>query len=260
MNSLAVRFVPASPPRADDPSTLASDSRYIVRMAGSAAEVAAALRLRHEVFNRELGVPSSSEDAMEFDQFDLRCKHLVAIDRGSGKIIGTYRINAISANESIDKFYSFDEFTLETLPESMLRSGIEIGRACVAAEHRNSKALFLLWKALAQYLVAEGKQYIFGCCSIFTRDAVDGHRAYRQLIEAGHVSPDLHVTPRQPIDTDASERTVALPPLFEMYLRLGAKVCGPPTYDEAFGSVDFLVVLDLTAMDERYRRMFFGRP
>ena len=242
-------------------NVLASDLRYVVRLAANASEIAGALRLRHEVFNIELGVPSQHEEALEFDQFDLRCKHLIATERSTGRIIGTYRVNTIGPAEGIDKFYSHAEFTLETLPESILRNSVETGRACVASDHRGSKALFLLWKGLAQHLLNEGKSYIFGCCSIFTSDPALGARAFKRLAESGHVSTELFVTPRTQIegidgDVEALDE-VTLPPLFEMYLRLGAKVCGPPMYDDSFGSIDFLVVLDLESIDDRHRRIFF---
>ena len=41
-----------------------------------------------------------------------------------------------------------------------------------------------------------------------------------------------------------------------MYLRLGAKVCGPPMVDGDFGTIDFFVVFDVQTMSDRYRRMF----
>ena len=37
----------------------------------------------------------------------------------------------------------------------------------------------------------------------------------------------------------------AVPPLLRSCLRLGAKVCGPPGYNEAAGTADFLLLLDL---------------
>ena len=49
---------------------------------------------------------------------------------------------------------------------------------------------------------------------------------------------------------------VELPPLFNMYLRLGARVCGPPMIDHEFGTIDFFVVFDVRSMNERYQKMF----
>src|SRR5215470_3568557 len=97
----------------NDSNTLASDSRYEVRIATGPAEIASALRLRHEIFGVELNSLSANDSNLDVDMFDLRCKHLIAVERSTSRIIGTYRINSISVVEGIDKFYSFDEFTIE---------------------------------------------------------------------------------------------------------------------------------------------------
>lgn len=49
-----------------------------------------------------------------------------------------------------------------------------------------------------------------------------------------------------------------LPPLLRGYIRLGAKVCGPPAYDADFGVADFFTLLDFHQVDERYLRFFLG--
>ena len=49
-----------------------------------------------------------------------------------------------------------------------------------------------------------------------------------------------------------------VPPLLRGYLRLGAKVCGPPAYDPDFGTADFYVLLSLDDTDPRYLRRFLG--
>ena len=58
-----------------------------------------------------------------------------------------------------------------------------------------------------------------------------------------------------PDDTPGNER-IELPALFNMYLRIGAKVCGPPMIDREFCTIDFFVVFDVTKMNKKYRRMF----
>jgi putative hemolysin len=239
-----------------------SDGRYVAKMAESPAEVDSALRLRHNVFRLELGGRSPSDSgSLEFDSYDFKCRHLIIIDRTTAETVGTYRLNSLEGVEGVRGFYSHNEFSIEDLPEGVLRSGVEIGRACIAAEHRNTKVLFLLWKGLAAYLKAEGKRYFFGCCSIFTRDASVGAQAHRQLLAAGHLHPDFQVAPR----TNAVNLSltnpfpVELPNLFNMYLRIGAKVCGPPMIDPEFGTIDFFVVCDTHLIGQKYRRMFFDR-
>ena len=43
-----------------------------------------------------------------------------------------------------------------------------------------------------------------------------------------------------------------LPPLLRGYLRLGARICGEPAHDPAFGVADFVALLNLHDADARY--------
>ncbi|MBB1254434.1 GNAT family N-acetyltransferase, partial [Streptomyces sp. OF3] len=49
-----------------------------------------------------------------------------------------------------------------------------------------------------------------------------------------------------------------LPALLRGYLRLGARVCGPPAHDPEFGVADFFVLLSVRDMNPRYLRHFLG--
>jgi putative hemolysin len=237
------------------------EGRYEVRLAKNAKETASALKLRYKIFSVELAceAPSTSGSILEFDAFDFKCRHLIVIDRYTGATVGTYRLNTLETAGSIRGFYSADEFTIENLPDEILQNGIEIGRACIAKDHRNTKVLFLLWKALLSYLTFTEKQYFFGCCSIFTQDVETGSSALNQLRGDGHMHEQFGVTPKHdglsPDDTPGN-KPVELPALFNMYLRIGAKVCGPPMIDREFGTIDFFVVFDVTKMNKKYSRMF----
>jgi putative hemolysin len=240
-----------------------SDDRYTVRLAENAKEVESALKLRYEVFNLELGNREMVEDQapLEFDAYDFKSQHLIVVADETRETVGTYRLNSIETAGSTRGFYSFNEFTIENLPADVLQNGIEIWRACIAAEHRNTKVLFLLWKALLQYLKYSDKRYFFGCCSIFTQDEMIGEKVFRMLSLNGHFHEDLFVKPRKnglilTEDSLPESGQVGLPNLFNMYLRIGAKVCSPPMIDREFGTIDFFVVFDVTAMNKKYRTMF----
>lgn len=238
------------------------EGKYEVRIAEKSPEVAAALRLRNQVFNIEMGsnankTPVNSQ--LEFDAYDFKCKHLVVIDRRTGATVGTYRLNTLETARSIRGFYSANEFTIEDLPEEILENGIEIGRACIAREHRNTKVLFLLWKALLSYSRHTEKRYFFGCCSVFTKDESEGVRIFHKLKRDGNFDERLKVVPKRDqidIDRECHQSNVKLPALFDMYLRLGARVCGPPIVDREFGSIDFFVIFDVRNLSPKYRRMF----
>lgn len=243
------------------------ESLYTVRFARSEKEVDAALRLRFEVFNLELneGLEASFINERDEDEFDKTCHHLIVIENATEKIIGTYRVRTMEMAESAFGFYSAGEFAVEDLPYEVLAESLETGRACIAREHRNSRVLFLLWKGLAMYMTEKRKRYLFGCCSLPTQDCAEGMRAMRGLVRDGFLHETLRVAPRadylcRPEDflSEDTGETVKLPKLFEIYLRIGARICGEPVIDRQFKTIDFFVIVDVKNIPDKYFRMFFG--
>jgi len=49
------------------------------------------------------------------------------------------------------------------------------------------------------------------------------------------------------------------PALIKGYLRLGAKVLGPPAWDPDFNSADLPMLMRIDELPARYRRHFSGR-
>ncbi len=248
------------------PTEEIAEGRYITRFARTPEEIDAALRLRFEIFNLELheGLESSFLTERDEDEFDLTCHHLIVIEKDTNTVVGTYRIRTIEMAKTARGFYSANEFMIENLPSEMLNEAMEIGRACISREHRNSRVLFLLWKGLAMYATKSRKRYLFGCCSLFTVDCSEGRRAARILKRGNHIHDNFRVDAREdcqckPVDflTEDSDEDIELPKLFGTYLRIGAKVCGEPVIDRQFKTIDFFVIIDVEAMEERYYNMFF---
>lgn len=249
----------------DVPKKEIVDGRYITRFAQTPEEIDAALHLRFEVFNLELneGLDVSFIAERDEDEFDATCHHLIVIDRLTNKVVGTYRVRTLEAAKTAFGFYSAGEFTLEDLPLRILTESMEIGRACIAREHRNFRVLFLLWKGLAMYSAFKRKRFFFGCCSLPTQDCAEGRRALRQLVRDGHFHPALCVSPREDFACDTEDiladinEEIKLPKLFDTYLRIGAKVCGGPAIDREFKTIDFFVIIDTENISEKYYGMFF---
>ena len=243
-----------------------SKGKYVLRFASTPEELDAVLRLRFEVFNLELneGLDSSYLSGRDADEFDPTCHHLLVVDAAGGEAVGTYRLRTGEAARAGGGFYSAGEFDLSALPPHVTEEAVEIGRACIAREHRNKQVLFLLWKGLAAYMLHNRKRYFFGCCSLPTQEPQEGLRALNQLERRGHLHPTYSVPPLPGFEcvpegyfvVDGQE--AALPRLFETYLRFGAKVCGPPAVDRRFKTVDFFVLFDAREMGERTRQLFFG--
>src|SRR5262249_29998744 len=152
---------------------------------------------------------------------------------------------------------------LSCLPPGVLDGSVELGRACIHKEHRNTNVLFLLWKGIATYVAQNHKKYLFGCCSLTSQDPDEGERVFRFLAASGHLHPLFRVFPRSGFECEGSGNLAAdsrlgtaIPRLFRAYLRFGAEVCGPPAIDRAFKTIDFFVLFDVDTMDRKVHGMF----
>lgn len=251
----------AAPPR---PAFEIREGAYVVRLARSELEIDRALQLRYRVFNLELdeGLASSHALGRDEDVYDAQCDHLVAIHEPSGEIVGTYRLQTRERAETAHGFYSDDEFRLGQLPPDVLRDGVELGRACIHADHRRQRLLFALWKGLAAYVVTHGKHFLFGCCSITSQDVGEGLAVMEWLRREGHVAPEplANVMPgfecEGPAPSEEAVAAVSIPKLFGTYLRYNGRVHSRPAIDRSFGTIDYLVVVDIRELDARARAMF----
>jgi putative hemolysin len=237
------------------PSLELRQGRYRLRFARTPGDVDRALRLRFEVFNRELGegLAESWRTQRDEDEFDAVCDHLLVEDAASGEVVGTYRMQTHALARAGRGFYSAREFALESLPAPLLRESVELGRACIAKPHRNGRALLALWRGIAEYVRVTGQRFLFGCCSLASRDPLAGWALHAELGRAGALHETLCLAARPEFACARSESlpgAPASPPLLDMYLRAGARVVSEPALDREFGTVDFLVLLDLADLAE----------
>lgn len=250
------------------PPAVLREGRYEVRFARSEAELEAVLRLRFEVFNLELGegLDESFATGLDRDEFDAVCHHLIVTDLQTTQIVGTYRMQTGEMATRNAGFYSASLFDVAALPAGIVADSVEVGRACVAESHRNTQVLFLLWRGLALYVASNRKRYLFGCCSLTSQNPHEGLAVMRSLEAHGHVHPELRVAPQPGYECYGPELEpdpaveAKIPKLFRIYLRHGAKACGAPAIDRLFKTIDYLVIFDVAAMDERQVRTFFGEP
>lgn len=238
-----------------------SGAKYSLLVARENDEVEAAQRLRHEVFAVEMGATLNSPvPGLDIDEFDRHCDHLVVRDDSTGQIVGTYRMLPPERAEDAGTLYADTEFDLTNFDP--LRSGlVETGRSCVHADHRSGGVVSLVWAGIARYMLLSGHRYLTGCASVPVTDGGSYAAGVWDLVRTKHYAPEeLRVRPLRPWEHEGLPRPdrAVLPPLLRGYLRLGAKVCGPPAYDPDFGVADFLVLLDLEDLDERYLKFFLG--
>lgn len=223
------------------------------------ADVRAAQALRYRIFAEEMGAHiKSREPGLDQDLFDPYCDHLLVQNDETGEIIGTYRILRPDQARRLGSYYSDTEFDLTRL-HGIRNQLVEIGRSCVHPDYRSGAVISLLWAGLAQYMQERNYQYLMGCASMTMVDG--GHLAaslYHRLAES-HLSPaEWRVTPRCALPLAALDKalTAEIPPLIKGYLRAGAMICGEPAWDPDFNTADFLILLPMQHINQRYARHF----
>ena len=244
-----------------------STERYELRLAASAEDLRAAQRLRFAVFNVELGegLPGAEATGLDADEFDAVCDHLLVVERATGVVAGTYRLQTGGGGGASGLgYYSAREFEFAMF-EALRGEMVELGRACVAAEHRNHSVLGLLWRGIAGYAQQRGARYLVGCSSLTSQDEAEGLAAYAVLARGSLVKEEWRTRPLEAWRCEATEEAVRaammrvkIPRLMTAYLAAGAKVCGEPAIDREFKTIDFLTWMDLRAMPARVLRKFAG--
>ncbi len=253
---------------------LVEKEHFLVKFAETAAEIEAAKRLRYDVFMEEQGHMAGkglSDDALDEDEFDPYCLHLVVIERKNNEVIATYRVHPGSVAQHGLGFYSEQEFKIGGL-EKIAGNVVEVGRSCVKPEFRNGAVVAMLWTGMASMHELIDCQYLLGCVSLSTTDPVIGRAMCQYLAGKGDVFTDeLDIVP-QPgwelpeVDPEAvkaytegdkkAELLKMVPPLLKGYLRVGAKFGREPVLDKEFGTIDFLVFFKFREMDQKYARHF----
>ena len=237
--------------------------RYTIKFAKSEKEVEAAQRLRYHVFKEELDRNFLFDDGIDRDKYDDQAHHLIVVQNETDSIIGTYRLQSYDQAKAGYGFTTNIRFKLHQLPDHVLEHAVEVGRACISEKHRSGRVLFLLWKGLANYLEHFNKRYLFGYAALETKKAHVALQTLEYLKEHNHFHPEYHIEPREEYLLDWHKKMpqtneIDIPPLFQNYLDVGCKVCGGPSYDKELDLYHFVILLDVEAISEQTRKMFFG--
>ena len=230
-------------------------------------EVRQAQRLRYNVFALEMGANLPNNlPGHDIDLFDDYCEHLLVRDVASDAVIGTYRVLTPTQAKRAGSTYSDTEFDLTRL-RGLRANMVELGRSCVHADHRHGGVILALWGALAEFMARNQLDTMIGCASIpMQHNGVSsGHAAasiWRQL-QKTHLAPiEYRVTPRLalPVEQLDDSLDVDPPALIKGYLRLGAKVLGPPAWDPEFNSADLPMMMRIADLPPRFLKHFSTKP
>ncbi len=232
---------------------------YHLRLASSAEDLRAAQTLRFLVFNLELneGLESSFATLRDEDPFDAICDHLLVENKANGEVVGSYRLQTGAVAARNRGFYSAQEFDFTPfLP--VQNQIVELGRACVHADHRSLPVIGLLWHGISRYARQHQARYLVGCSSLTSQDATVGAAAYAELAREHLVEPAFRTVPTAAfaclLDGVAASPP-KIPKLLRAYLSFGARICGPPAIDRDFKTIDFLTWIDLDHLPLATKRL-----
>lgn len=252
------------------------DSPYRVRLASTPEDLIASQRLRYAVFVTELGGDGPMVDheaRLERDAFDPFFDHLVLVDRrrdpaGLDHVVGVYRVMPSDRRTSAGQFYSETEYDLTPLLASGRRL-LELGRSCVDQGHRGGTAMFLLWNAMADYVLERDIEVLFGAASFHGTDIAALAQPLSWLHHHHLAPPDMrvrvlpaHCQPMGLIAPDRLDRKAAMaatPALIKAYLRLGGFVGDGAFLDHAFNTTDVCLVMDTGQMSQRHREFYLRK-
>jgi putative hemolysin len=153
-----------------------------------------------------------------------------------------------------EQFFDFAPF------EGIREQVLELGRACVHTDYRNTAVLHMLWKGIMRYASSCKARYLLGCSSLSSPDETEGMALYEQLREKYLIEPALRTKPRPEFRCRMENKATpapATPRLFRAYLDVSARLCGPPAIDREFKTIDFLTLIDLQHIPDRLRTRLF---
>jgi putative hemolysin len=262
----------------------AERSNLILRQAEGDHEIDACQRLRYRVFYEELQAKAdddSRESRRDRDEFDAICDHLVVIRTdgeatpdsillADGELVGTYRLLRQEVAVTKGGFYTQGEFDIAPViaahPELRF---LELGRSCVLKPFRTKPVVELLWQGIWDYVRAYDLHVMMGCASLEGTDPVSHAAALSFLAHSAAAPPEWRVRAlpdryvemkRMPAgEIDPRRALRDLPPLIKGYLRLGCYIGEGAVIDHQFNTIDVLIILPVSAINERYFS-HFGQP
>lgn len=218
---------------------------YGVRLATSAADLAACQTLRHTVF---FGSPG--RDA---DHFDAACEHLMIADTLG--LVATCRILILNNGSDLDRSYAAARYDLERL-SNYRDPMMELGRFCIAPRGQDADVLRLIWGALAQIVDRAGVGFVLGCSSFAGVDPAPYAGAFGLMAARAQAPAKWAPGPRAPEivplgDAVMPDAMKNIPPLLRSYLTMGGWVSDHAVVDRQMNTLHVFTGLEIAAIPAR---------
>ncbi|SMG06360.1 ornithine-acyl[acyl carrier protein] N-acyltransferase [Paracoccus sp. J56] len=232
--------------------------RFEVVFAESAEDIRAAQRLRWLCFLRRGHDGPATEGALDADDYDEGCDHVLIRERASGSMVGCFRMLTLAGGAEIGRSYSARHYNLSRLSGFQGRM-VEIGRFCIHPEWHDPDILRLAWGALARHVDEQKIEMLFGCSSFVGTD-VHGYEDAFAMLRERHLAPKRWLPRvkapqvfrfaralrlRKPDPRRAME---AMPPLLRSYLAMGGWVSDHAVVDRQLDTLHVFTGLEIRAI------------
>lgn len=240
-------------------------------------------RLREEAFR---AVGEGTGNRCDIDDYDYRYQHLVLWDQPKQMIVGAYRL-AKAANKGGLLLYSESLFRFKSGMQSVVDTGLELGRSFIRPEYWGSRSLDYLWYGIGAYLRHNPDiRYLFGPVSISGQlparakalivsffqahfsdkdegmaEAIEPYRIPFKYRGIAHYGQD-YSSELKDLQQRLKKMKVGVPTLYKQYAEVcednGVQFCAF-NIDPAFGNcLDGLVVVDLHCLKASKRKRYFS--
>ena len=252
-------------------------NEYEVRLTRSGEERRQVRNLRYRVFCEEEGAYATQEQKAlqeEYDDYDRYAEYMAVFH--NDKVVGTYRIINRESAEKLGGFYTETEYNISKI-KRVKGNIMEMSRACIDIDYRDSLAVRLLWLGLANYILANKIVLVFGVSSFVGTKPAEFAHCFSYLYY-NHLSPislrpvvlpekmnnvdrsqtRMNILPRTHVDEKLA--WAQMTPILKGYMRLGAKVGQGIFVDEPFNSCDVFTFMKTKDINKVYQKHFAGNP
>jgi len=238
------------------------EGKFFLKLAETAAEKKQIYLLRYSVYCQELNFNEKKneyeeENAGEIDYFDELCDHLIIRDVEHNRCVGTFRFLPGNRLPQGGGFYSEQWFDIGKLSDKRIQI-LELGRACIDAQYRNTSVFKLLFAGLGAYLKNNPHDYLIGLTTLPADAKNDIGVIAKYLIGNNAVNVTFGVKPKKQLDlaavpnelavTEVNQRAILkkMSILMQAYYKYGAEFISEPSMDVDFNPpvFDFFTIFD----------------
>lgn len=234
------------------------EGKYLLKLAENTTEKEQVYKLRHSIYHKELHLVSKKTDCeKDYDYYDEICDHLIICDEEANRCVGTFRFLQGKRQEGIG-FYSEQWFNIGKL-DNQRGKILELGRACIDAQYRNTRVFKMLFSGVGKYLKLYPHDYLIG----LTTQPFESEEAVSMITQYLHdkkvINFSFGIKPKKALQINEAEgkaheraaisdRDVMkkMSTLMWAYYKYGAEFIAEPSIDYDFNPpvVDFFTILD----------------